>query len=95
MIVDFTSGLNLYPDLRVVKDSIDEYERSMARMYDVLTKMSTKLNASTATAATATYSSQCIVRGMHGVENNSNIARVHLVIDIKPTAEMLRRIYGI
>ena len=72
VIVDFTSGLNLYPDLRIVKDSIDEYERSMARMYDVLTKMSTKLNASTATAATATYSSQCIVRGMHGVENNYN-----------------------
>lgn len=44
----------------------------MARIYDVLHKMSALLNASTATAATATYSNQCIVRGCHGVEDNYN-----------------------
>jgi hypothetical protein len=72
VIVDFSSGINLYPDLRLVKDSVDEYERSMARMYDVLNKMSVLLNASTATADSATYSNQCIVRGCHGVEDNYN-----------------------
>jgi len=35
------------------------------------------------------------VNALHGVENNSNVDRVHLVIDMKPTAEMLHRIYGI
>ena len=70
--MDFSSGLNLYPDLRLVKDAVVEYERSMARIYDVLTKMSVLLNASTATAASATYSNQCIVRGCHGVEDNYN-----------------------
>ena len=34
------------------------------------------------------------VNALHGVENNSNIDRIHLVIDMKPTQEMLRRIYG-
>jgi hypothetical protein len=35
------------------------------------------------------------VNALHGVENNSDIDRVHLVIDMKPTKEMLHRIYGI
>jgi hypothetical protein len=30
VIVDFTSGLNLYPDLRLVKNAVDEYERSVS-----------------------------------------------------------------
>lgn len=72
VIVDFTSGINLYPDLRLVKNAVDEYERSMARIYDVLTKMTTLVNASTATASSAMYSNQCIVRGCHGVEDGYN-----------------------
>ena len=72
VIVDFSSGLNLYPDLRLVKDAVDEYERSMSRIYDVLIKMSVLHNSSTTTAASATYSNQCIVRGCHGVEDNYN-----------------------
>lgn len=34
------------------------------------------------------------VNALHAVENNSPVDRVHLVIDMKPTKEMLRRIYG-
>ena len=34
------------------------------------------------------------VNALHGVENNSEIDRVHLVIDMRPTTEMLKRIYG-
>ena len=44
----------------------------MARIYDVLTKMMTLVNASAATASSAMYSNQCIVRGCHGVEDNYN-----------------------
>lgn len=33
------------------------------------------------------------VNCLHSVENNSNIDRVHLVIDIRPTPEMLQQIY--
>ena len=35
------------------------------------------------------------VNALHGVENNSDVDRVHLVIDMKPTKDMLYRIYGI
>ena len=35
------------------------------------------------------------VNALHSVDNGSDIDRVHLVIDLKPTREMLRRIYGI
>ena len=58
--------------LRLVRDATDEYERSMARIHDVLSKMTTLLNASTATASSAMYSRQCIMRGSHGVEDNYN-----------------------
>ena len=34
------------------------------------------------------------VNCLHAVENKSDIVRVHLVVDIKPTKEMLRKIYG-
>lgn len=34
------------------------------------------------------------VNALHGVENNSDIDRIHLVIDMKPTNKMLERIYG-
>ena len=35
------------------------------------------------------------VNALHGVENNSSVDRVHLVIDMKPTREMLGRIYSV
>lgn len=35
------------------------------------------------------------VNALHGVENNSDVDRVHLVIDMKPTREMLSRIYNV
>ena len=34
------------------------------------------------------------VNCLHAVENKSDILRVHLVVDIKPTKEMLQKIYG-
>jgi hypothetical protein len=34
------------------------------------------------------------VNCLHAVENKSDIVRVHLVVDIKPTKEMLQNIYG-
>lgn len=37
--VDLSSGLNLYPDLRLVSNIAEEYERSMQAVADVLAKM--------------------------------------------------------
>ena len=34
------------------------------------------------------------VNCLHAIENKSDIIRVHLVVDIKPTKEMLQKIYG-
>lgn len=34
------------------------------------------------------------VNTLHGVVNNSNVDRYHLVIDMRPTPEMLKKIYG-
>ena len=48
IIVDFTSGLNLYPDLRLCNNSV-QYAQSIARMQSVLHKMSVPVNASTHT----------------------------------------------
>ena len=35
------------------------------------------------------------VNMLHSVENNSDIDRIHLVIDLRPTAEILEKIYNI
>ena len=59
VLVDFTSGLNLYPGLRLCNNS-DEYSRSIARMDAVLTKMSILVNASRATRD-RTFSTDAIV----------------------------------
>eukprot|EP00939_MAST-03C_sp_MAST-3C-sp1_P000297 g297.t1 len=40
IIVDFTSGINLYPDLRLCKNSIREFEESVATIEGVLKIMS-------------------------------------------------------
>ncbi|MCW5976869.1 MAG: hypothetical protein KIT09_02270 [Bryobacteraceae bacterium] len=39
LIVDLTSGLNLYPDLRLIDNIESDYARSMAAIEDVLAKM--------------------------------------------------------
>jgi hypothetical protein len=48
LLVDFTSGLNLYPDLRLCNNSI-QYAQSVARITSVLHKMSIPVNASSHT----------------------------------------------
>jgi hypothetical protein len=68
-VVDFTSGMNLYPDLRLCNNSADDYARSIATIEGVLSKMATLVNATTATEATATYSSHAIISLHRGVEN--------------------------
>jgi hypothetical protein len=67
ILVDFTGGLNLYPDLRLCNNSI-EYEQSIARMRSVLSKMSTKVNASTSTLD-RTFSAVAIVSEHRSPEN--------------------------
>jgi len=70
ILVDFTSGLNLYPDLRLCNNSI-EYEQSIQRMRSVLSKMKTKVNASTATIDRA-FSSVAIVSEHRAPENGQS-----------------------
>lgn len=38
VIVDFSSGINLFPDLRLIRNDPEEFERSMATFRDVMTK---------------------------------------------------------
>ena len=54
IIVDFTSDLNLYPDLRLCNNSV-QYAQSIARMQSVLHKMSVPVNASTHTIDPVSY----------------------------------------
>jgi len=37
--VDFTSGLNVFPDLRIVDNTPAAYQKSMAAIYDTMNKM--------------------------------------------------------
>jgi hypothetical protein len=75
-VVDFTSGMNLYPDLRLCNNSHADYARSIATIEGVLNKMATLVNATTATAATATYSRHAIISLHRGVENGYSDAQV-------------------
>ena len=68
-IVDVTSGLNLYPDLRFCNNSKGEYEQSVARVEDVMNKMATLVNASTATAGTAMFSNH-LLASLHRTPEN-------------------------
>lgn len=67
LLVDFTSGLNLYPDLRLCNNSI-EYAQSIERISGVLHKMSTPVNASTATIAQM-FSADAVI-AMHRAPEN-------------------------
>ena len=75
-VVDFTSGMNLYPDFRLCNNSADDYARSIATIEGVLSKMATLVNATTATEAKATYSSHAIISLHRGVENGYSGAQV-------------------
>ena len=59
VIVDFSSGINMFPDLRLINNSAADYARSMLTMESVLSKMATLVNASTATENFARYSTVC------------------------------------
>ena len=73
VVVDFTSGINLYPDLRLINNSADEYMHSMQRMEQVLLKAGTKLNASTASAPHAMYSKN-VIWSLHRTPENDYTA---------------------
>ena len=45
IVVDFTSGLNLYPDLRLCANSVREFDASKQRMKAVFEKMATKVTS--------------------------------------------------
>ena len=61
IIVDFSSGINMFPDLRLINNSADALARSLETIEMVLSKMSTLVNASTATEKVAIYSADAIV----------------------------------
>jgi hypothetical protein len=67
LLVDFTSGLNLYPGLRLCNNSV-QYEQSIVRMQNVLHKMGTLVNASTHTIG-QTFSVDAIVASHRAPEN--------------------------
>jgi hypothetical protein len=69
VVVDFTSGMNLYPDLRLLQNSADDYARSMARIEAVLGKMATLVNATAASQPTAAYSRHAILSLHRGPSN--------------------------
>lgn len=67
LVVDFTSGLDLYPDLRLCNNSV-EYAQSIARISAVLLKMTTPVNASTHTMG-ANFASAAIIAMHRDPEN--------------------------
>lgn len=60
ILVDLSSGINLYPDLRLCKNSVREYNESLTRTKGVLVKMSKKLNLKTEELPLAVYSKHAI-----------------------------------
>lgn len=68
-VVDFSSGINLYPDLRLCNNSADDYARSIKTIERVIDKMGILVNATTATQDTARYSSNAIITLHRSVEN--------------------------
>eukprot|EP01050_Picozoa_sp_SAG11_P003443 SAG11_NODE_194_length_12858_cov_28.436946_1_plen_637_part_00 len=67
LLVDFSSGLNLYPDLRLCNNSV-QYEQSIERIAAVLAKMGTRVNASSLTAG-QTFASTAIISEHRHPEN--------------------------
>eukprot|EP00040_Diaphanoeca_grandis_P044167 m.270164 g.270164 ORF g.270164 m.270164 type:complete len:1053 (-) comp88335_c0_seq1:367-3525(-) len=66
VLVDFTSGLNLYPDLHLCNNSV-QYAQSITRMKAVLTKMMIPSNAST--NDTSSFAKDVIVAAHREPEN--------------------------
>jgi len=66
---DLTSGINLFPDLRLVNNITSEYEQSMATIYDVLNKM-------------GIIGSRNLIISLHKpVENNMEIQEIWTAIE--------------
>ena len=71
VVVDFTSGLNLYPDLRLCNNSAVEFASSVSRIKSIIIKAAgTLVNASTASAATAAFSKDFIISLHRAPEND-------------------------
>eukprot|EP01052_Picozoa_sp_SAG31_P017499 SAG31_NODE_1198_length_9441_cov_3.648897_10_plen_816_part_00 len=64
IIVDFTSGLNLFPDLRLINNSKIQLKESLAKIQAVLAKMQLRANATSVATAAAVFSSDAIVSVM-------------------------------
>lgn len=76
-IVDFSSGINLYPDLRLCNNSADDYARSIETIERIIDKMSVLINATTATQYSAQYASDAIITLHRAVENYYSGAQVN------------------
>jgi hypothetical protein len=77
IVVDFSSGINLYPDLRLCNNSADDYARSIETIQRVIDKMSLLVNATTATQSTAQYSNHAIFTLHRFVENYYSAQQVN------------------
>lgn len=86
LLVDFTSGLNLYPDLRLCNNSA-QYEESIRRISAVLMKMSTPVNASTHTMD-VTFAADAII-AMHRAPENGRGYCTFLSIHSQPARQAL------
>ena len=75
VIVDVSSGINLYPDLRLCNNSARQYTQSLQRIEAVIAKCGTKVNASTATARTGIYSADVIFSLHRAPENYYTMAQ--------------------
>ena len=89
LLVDFTSGLNLYPDLRLCNNSI-QYAQSVARITSVLHKMSIPVNASSHTMGQM-FAADAII-AMHRVPENGRGYCKSLVI-VAPAVVHLCAVY--
>lgn len=71
LVADFRSGINLYPDLRLVQNAADEYASSLARIAGVLDKM-VVMNAAAANATSGNWSMPAahVVLGGHTTVEN-------------------------
>lgn len=92
--LDFSSGINLYPDLRLCINSVREYNESLTRIKGVLVKMSKKLNLKMGELPLATYSKHAIVTPHRVPENfysllSTSAAFVETLLELSLLADAL------
>jgi len=75
IIVDFTAGINLYPDLRFCNNSADEYAKSVRRTEVALTKISTLINISSNMDMPLRYAQHAILSWHRLPENYYSLAQ--------------------